>query len=393
MAHLAIVGGHTTNGVAAIHTRLLKTRVLSEFAELYPDRFDNKTNGVTPRRWLLQANPDLAGLITDAIGDGWVGRLDELRKLAPLADDAAFRERFRAAKRAAKLRFVDWIKSTTGKVVDPDTIFDAQVKRIHEYKRQLLNVLNIVALYQRIHEDPGLDLPPRTFFLAGKAAPSYRMAKVFIKLINCVAETVNQDPVARGKLAVHFLPDYSVTLAERLIPASDVSEQISTAGFEASGTSCMKFMMNGALTVATRDGANIEIAEEVGEENMFLFGLSAEQVEQLRPTYEPHRLYDHDVVTRRVLDAILSDHFNPGEPGLFQPLREMLFDRRDFYMNLADLGAYIRTQKAVSLLYRDQEAWSRKAVKNVAASGKFSSDRTIEEYARDIWHARPCPID
>jgi starch phosphorylase len=393
MAHLAIVGSHSTNGVAAIHTRLLKAHVLADFAEHYPERFNNKTNGVTPRRWLLQCNPGLAQLISDAIGTRWISHLEELARLKPLADDPGFRERFRGVKREAKTRFSDWLRHATGQLVDPNTIIDCQVKRIHEYKRQLLNVLNIVSLYLKLHEDPAMELPPRTFLLAGKAAPSYKMAKVIIKLINCVAETINHDPVSRGKVTVHFLPDYSVTLAERLIPASDVSEQISTAGYEASGTSCMKFMMNGALTVATRDGANIEMAEEVGEDNMFLFGLTAEQVAQSRGWYKPAWHYEHERETRRALDLIFSDHFNPGEPGLFAPLKEMLLQRGDFYMNLADLSAYSRTQARVSALYRDHDAWSRKAVLNVAASGKFSSDRTILQYADEIWGAAPCLPD
>ena len=390
MANLAIVGSHSVNGVAEIHTRLIKTRVLSDFAEMFPEKFNNKTNGVTPRRWLLQCNPGLAGLITDAIGDRWITHLDELARLKPLAADPAFREKFRHVKREAKHRFADWLRTATGQVIDPESIIDCQVKRIHEYKRQLLNVLNVISYYLKLHEDPHVDVPPRTFLLAGKAAPSYKMAKTIIKLINCVAETINNDPVTRGKLTLHFLPDYSVTLAERLIPASDVSEQISTAGFEASGTSCMKFMMNGALTVATRDGANIEMAEEVGEENMFLFGLTAEQVEQGRAWYKPTWHYEHEIDTRRVLDLIFSDHFNPGEPGLFAPIKDMLIDRGDYYMNLADLTAYSRTQHRVSDLYQDQEEWSRRAVLNVAASGKFSSDRTILDYARDIWDAKPC---
>ena len=292
MANLAIVGSHSTNGVAEIHSRLLRATVVRDLAEFLPERFNNKTNGVTPRRWLLLANPDLSGLITEAIGDGWVTDLDRLRKLVPLAEDPAFRDGFRRTHRAAKARFAAWLKSTTGQTVDPDTIFDSQIKRIHEYKRQLLNVLHILVLYNRLRENPGLDVPPRTFFFAGKAAPAYALAKLIIRLINDVAATIDADPAVRGRLKVLFLPEYNVSLAQRLIPASDVSEQISTAGYEASGTSNMKFMMNGALTVGTRDGATIEMAEAAGEENFFLFGLTAEQVQGSRGWYDPRWHYE-----------------------------------------------------------------------------------------------------
>ena len=285
MAHLAVVGTHSTNGVAEIHSDLLRTHVLKDFAEMFPARFNNKTNGVTPRRWLLMANPSLSALITDAIGDGWVTDLDQLQGLAAMADDAAFRERFIAAKRQAEERFAGWLAATLGQVVDLDTIFDSQVKRIHEYKRQLLNVLHIVILYDRMRRQPDLAVTPRTFFFAGKAAPAYHLAKLIIKLINSVSRTIDEDAAVRQRLRVLFLPDYNVSLAERLIPASDVSEQISTAGYEASGTGNMKFMMNGALTVGTRDGATIEMARAAGEENLFLFGLTAEQVAASRSWY------------------------------------------------------------------------------------------------------------
>ncbi|HEV7734070.1 MAG TPA: glycogen/starch/alpha-glucan phosphorylase [Candidatus Binatia bacterium] len=392
MANLAITGTHSTNGVAKIHSDLLRTRVVSDFAEMFPERFGNKTNGVTPRRWLLMANPGLASLVTDAIGDGWVADLAQLERLKPLADDAAFRERFRAAKRAAKVRFVDWLQFTTGQVVDPDTVFDCQVKRIHEYKRQLLNLLHIVVLYDRLRQNPDLDMPPRTFFFAGKAAPAYTLAKRIIKLINNVAAVIDADPVVRRHLRVVFLPNYSVTLSERLIPASDVSEQISTAGFEASGTSNMKFMMNGALTVGTRDGATIEMAEAAGEDNFFLFGLTADQVEASRGVYSPWWHYEHEPETRRALDLIFSDHFSRTEPGIFTPIRQTLLDRGDFYLHLADLTAYATTQAQVGVLYGTPEAWTRRAILNVGASGYFSSDRTIAEYASDIWNVTPCPI-
>jgi starch phosphorylase len=392
MANLAVVGTHSTNGVAAIHSDLLRTRVVSDFAELFPQRFNNKTNGVTPRRWLLLANPDLSRLFTEAIGDGWVADLGQLRRLLPLADDAAFRKRFRKAKQADKERFVSWLKAATGQAVEPNTIFDSQIKRIHEYKRQLLNVLHIIVLYNRLREQPDRAGPPRTFFFAGKAAPAYHLAKLIIKLINNVGRVIDEDPATGGRLKVVFLPNYNVTLAERLIPASDVSEQISTAGYEASGTGNMKFMMNGALTVGTRDGATIEMAQEAGEENFFLFGLKAEQVAGSRGWYNPRWHYENDPETRRALDLIFNGHFSRNEPGIFAPIRETLLDRGDYYMHLADLASYAQAQQRVGELYADPEAWARKAIINVACSGKFSSDRTIEEYAKEIWQAEPCPV-
>jgi len=392
MAHLAVVGSHSTNGVAEIHSGLLRAHVLKDFAEMYPLRFNNKTNGVTPRRWLKMANPPLSALVTEAVGDGWVTDLGRLRGLAPLADDAAFRGRFRAARREAKVRFAAWLKASSGAVVDPDSIFDSQIKRIHEYKRQLLNVLHIVVLYNRLRANPNLEMAPRTFFFAGKAAPAYRLAKLIIKLINNVAGTIDGDPAARGRLRVLFLPDYNVSLAERLIPASDVSEQISTAGYEASGTGNMKFMMNGALTVGTRDGATIEMAQAAGEENFFLFGLTADQVAAGRATYDPSWHYENEPETREALDLIFGDHFSRYEPGAFEPIRETLLTRGDQYMHLADLAAYGRAQQSVGSVYADPEAWSGKAIRNVAFSGRFSSDRTITEYASEIWNARPCPV-
>jgi glycogen phosphorylase len=327
------------------------------------------------------------------VGDGWVTDLGTLNRLAPMAEDAAFRDAFLAAKRSAKARFVDWVKAREGIDLDPDSIFDTQIKRIHEYKRQLLNVLHIVVCYNRLRASPTLDVPPRTFLFAGKAAPAYRLAKLVIKLINDVGSLVNNDPDVRGRLRVVFLPNYSVTLAERLIPASDVSEQISTAGYEASGTSNMKFMMNGAMTVGTRDGATIEIAEEVGEENLFLFGLTAEEVAGSRGWYDPRWHYEHEEETRQALDLIFSGHFNRGEPGLFGPIRDALLDQGDYYMHLADLASYVTAQSRVSALYADRREWGRKAVLNVARSGKFSSDRTIAGYAESIWGATPCPVD
>ena len=392
MAHLAVVGSHSTNGVAAIHSQLLRTHVLRDFAELYPERFNNKTNGVTPRRWLQQANPSLSGLITEAIGEGWITDLAELRRLLPLAEDASFLGRMRAAKRAAKVAFADWLKATSNEVVDPDSIFDSQIKRIHEYKRQLLNVLHIVILYNRLRADPNYSLRPHTFFFAGKAAPAYAFAKLIIKLINSIAGTINDDPAARGHLKVLFLPEYNVSLAERLIPASDVSEQISTAGYEASGTGNMKFMMNGALTIGTRDGATIEMAQEAGERNFFLFGLTAQQVEDGAGWYDPRWHYAHEPETRAALDLIFSDYFSRSEPGIFEPIRRALLDDGDHYRHLADLAAYARAHAGLDACYADPATWSRKALINVACSGRFSSDRTIREYAEEIWNIKPSPV-
>jgi starch phosphorylase len=392
MANLAIVGSHSTNGVAAIHSELLRKNTVKELAELFPERFNNKTNGVTPRRWLLLANPALAGTITAAIGDAWITDLDQLKRLKPLAGEAAFRDAFRKAKREAKLQFVDWVKATTGHAVDPDSIFDTQVKRIHEYKRQLLNALRIVALYSHLRENPALDMTPRTFFFAGKAAPAYHLAKLVIKFINNLAGTIDGDPVVRGRLKVLFLPEYCVSLAERLIAASDVSNQISTAGYEASGTSNMKFMMNGALTIGTRDGATIEMAEEAGEDNLFLFGLTADQVAASRGWYNPYWHYENEPETRAALDLIFSGHFSLYEPGVFMPLRDVLLTHGDFYMHLADFKSYLEADQKLVGLYSRKDEWARKAILNIASSGKFSSDRTISEYAADVWNVAPCPV-
>jgi starch phosphorylase len=392
MAHLAVVGTHSTNGVSEIHTDLLRSSVLSDFAEVFPERFNNKTNGATPRRWLLLANPLLAQLITEAIGDGWITDASRLRALTPLALDAGFRQRFLEVRRQVKSRFADWLGTAMGQKIDPDTVFDSQIKRIHEYKRQLLNVLHIVVLYNRLRFNPRLEFTPRTFFFAGKAAPAYQLAKLIIKLINNVAATLNMEPATRSRLKVLFLPDYNVSLAERLIPATDVSEQISTAGYEASGTSNMKFMMNGALTVGTRDGATIEMARDAGEENFFLFGLTADQVATSRGWYDPFWHYWNEPETREALDLIFNNHFSRHEPGVFDPLRETLLTRGDYYMHLADLSSYLETQARVGVLYADREAWAQKAITNIASSGRFSSDRTIAEYAAEIWNAKPCPV-
>jgi starch phosphorylase len=392
MANLAIVGSHSTNGVAAIHSRLLRTVTVKDLAELYPERFSNKTNGVTPRRWLLMANPALARTITDAIGEGWKTDLSQLSKLKPLAGDKGLRDEFRKAKREAKSHFANWLKRASGVTVDPDSIIDCQIKRIHEYKRQLLNALRVVVLYNRLRQNPKLDMAPRTFFFSGKAAPAYQLAKVIIKFINNLAGTIDGDPAMRGRIKVLFLPEYCVSLAERLIPATDVSNQISTAGYEASGTSNMKFMMNGALTIGTRDGATIEMAEEGGEDNFFLFGLTAEQVAGNRGWYNPHWHYDNEPETRAALDLIFSDYFSRYEPGVFTPLRDALLTRGDYYMHLADLKSYLEADQRLRDLYADPDAWARKAILNVAGSGKFSSDRTIAEYAAQIWKVGPCPV-
>jgi glycogen phosphorylase len=392
MANLAIVGSHSTNGVAAIHSELLRTTTVKDLAEMFPERFNNKTNGVTPRRWLRLANPALAGVITTAIGDGWMTDLSQLRQLKPLADDRGLHNAFSKAKREAKVQFANWLKATSGQTVDPDTIFDCQVKRIHEYKRQLLNALRIVVLYNRLRQNPDLEMVPRIFFFAGKAAPAYHLAKLIIKFINNLAGTIDGDRAVRDRLKVVFLPEYCVSLAERLIPASDVSNQISTAGYEASGTSNMKFMMNGALTIGTRDGATIEMAQEAGEEHFFLFGLTAQQVADSRGWYSPYWHYDNEPETRAALDLIFSNYFSRYEPGVFTPLRDALLRHGDHYLHLADLTSYLEADQRLVRLYADPDAWARQAIVNVAGSGKFSSDRTIAEYATDIWKVKPCPV-
>jgi starch phosphorylase len=392
MANLAVVGSHSTNGVSAIHTGLLRKTTVKDLAEMFPQRFNNKSNGVTPRRWLLLANPALAGVITAAIGDSWVTDLARLRQLAPLADDEPFHEAFCKATHDAKSRFGDRLKAVTGQSVDPASIFDCQIKRIHEYKRQLLNALRIIVLYNRLRENPGLTMTPRSFFFAGKAAPAYRLAKLTIKFINNLAGTIDGDPIAQGRFKVVFLPDYCVSLAERLIPAADVSNQISTAGYEASGTSSMKFTMNGALTIGVRDGATIEMTEEAGEENLFLFGLTADQVAGSRGSHNPDWHYDNEPETRAALDLIFSDYFGRYESGIFAPLRDTLLTQGDHYLHLADLGSYLEADLRLTTLYADGEAWARKAILNVASSGKSSSDHTIAQYAAEIWRAKGCPV-
>ncbi|CAM2065345.1 Alpha-1,4 glucan phosphorylase [Sulfidibacter corallicola] len=393
MAHLAIVGSHSTNGVAEIHTRLLKERVVPDFADMYPSRFNAKTNGITQRRWLLESNPPLAQLITETIGDSWITDLGSLTKLETHADDSGFRERFRDVKYQAKKSLSDYMKATWNWDVDPTWIFDVQIKRLHEYKRQLMNAIHIVMLYNRLRKNPDMDFHPQAFLFGAKAAPGYFMAKLIIKLINNIGDMINRDETVRHKLQVRFLPNYRVTLAEKLIPATDVSEQISTAGTEASGTGNMKFMLNGALTVGTLDGANVEMAEEVGSENMFIFGLNAQEAKDLGEHYNPYDYYQRNEEVREALDLIFSDHFSVLERGIFEPIRHSLLEGGDRYLLLADLPAYAEAQQRIQKLYRDREEWTRRAVLNTASSGKFSSDRTIAEYARDIWKVEPCRVD
>ena len=394
MAHLAIVGSHTVNGVAALHSRILREELFKDFERIFPGRFKNVTNGITPRRWLYQANPALAQLITSAIGPGWIEQLDQLSRLVPLAEESAFRDAWLKIKLENKKRLARYALRKIGLGIDPDTMFDVQAKRIHEYKRQLLNVLHVITLYQRIKQDPVADMVPRTVIFAGKAAPAYHQAKKIIKLINSVAQTVNTDPAAHGKLRVAFLPNYCVSQAEKIIPAADLSEQISTAGMEASGTGNMKMSLNGALTIGTLDGANIEIMEEVGADNIFIFGLTAEEVAVKRAEpHDPRELYESNIVLRRVLDQISGGAFSPEEPALFTSLIEALLNQGDYYMLLADYAAYVQTQEAVGRLYLDRKEWARRSILNTARMGKFSSDRGIKEYAERIWRIRPVTLE
>jgi starch phosphorylase len=386
MAHLASVGSYHINGVAALHTDLLTKTVLKDFYDIYPERFVNITNGVTPRRWVALSNPGLTGLITKRIGDTWVKHFDsEIGKIEPFADDPSFRQEWRKIKLENKSKFAMIIMERTGVVVDPDTLFDIQVKRIHEYKRQHLNVLHIITLYNRIMRDPSVEVVPRTFVFGGKAAPGYFMAKLIIKLITSVAEIVNNDPNVAGRLKVVFFPNFNVKNAHHIYPSADLSEQISTAGKEASGTGNMKFSMNGALTIGTLDGANVEIREEVGAENFFLFGLTAGEVQEQKVTgYHPRSYYASNPNLRQALDQLRTGHFSPGDRELFMPLVNNLLDY-DPFMLLADYQSYIDCQDRVSAAYRDQEQWVRMSILNVARMGKFSSDRSIREYCDNIW--------
>jgi glycogen phosphorylase len=385
MANLACVGSHAINGVAALHSDLLKTGLLRDFFEIAPEKFGNKTNGVTPRRFLVLSNPGLTELITSRIGDGFVRNLDELRRLEPLAEDAGFQAEWRAVKRQNKALLARLVRAKTGIEIDVDSLFDIQVKRLHEYKRQLLNVLHIVTLYNRARRDPAAAIQPRTFVFGGKAAPGYHQAKLIIKLVNSVADVVNGDAAVGGRLRVVYFPNFNVKSAHRIYPAAELSEQISTAGLEASGTGNMKFAMNGALTIGTLDGANVEIRDQVGAENFFLFGLTAAEVVELKKTgYRSRFFYEADTELREVIDQIGSGHFSPGEPGLFQSLVDSLLNW-DEYMLLADYRAYVDCQDRVSRAYADEEQWTRMSILNVARVGYFSSDRTIQEYCRDIW--------
>jgi starch phosphorylase len=391
MAHVAIVGSRSVNGVAELHSRLLREQALKDFYEMCPKKFNNKTNGVTPRRWLLSANPDLAGLITRHIGDEWIRDLSHLKKLEPLARDLEFQKAWRAVKRGNKERFSALAHKLTGAVLDPEAIFDFQVKRIHEYKRQVLNILHAACCWLKLKRVPDFNMKPRVFIFGGKAAPGYLTARIIIRLICHVGEMINRDTITNQIIKVIFLPNYRVSLAETIFPAADVSEQISTAGYEASGTSNMKFALNGALTVGTLDGANIEIQEEVGEENIFIFGLTAQEVNELRLSYAPEECCRKDPMLKEAVGLIRNGFFSPESPDLFKPLMDELLTR-DPYLVFADYEAYHQAQMAVDALYRDPEAWTEKAVLNVARIGKFSSDRTIHEYNRDIWKCRSIKV-
>jgi starch phosphorylase len=385
MAHLAIIGSHSVNGVAALHSELVKTELVPDFYEMWPQKFNNKTNGITPRRWLLKANPPLAALITKTIGAGWVTRLERLQGLEGYAADPEFQQEFSAVKTANKKILADLIQKTCGITVDANSLFDVQVKRIHEYKRQLLNVMYIIHQYLSIIEGGRAPDVPRTYIFAGKAAPGYAAAKLIIKLINGVADVINHDARVKDRIKVVFMPDYRVSLAEIIIPAADLSEQTSTAGMEASGTGNMKLALNGALTIGTMDGANVEIREEVGPANIYIFGLEVDEIRELRGTYNPRSYYEKSTAVKRVVDAIASEMFCAAEPGLFNPIKESLLDHGDYYFHLADLQSYIDAQQKVSQDYLVSANWARKAILNVARLGKFSSDRTISEYAHDIW--------
>jgi glycogen phosphorylase len=392
MAHLACVGSQAVNGVARLHTELLKRDVLHDFHEMWPERILSVTNGVTPRRFVALINPRLTALVTRAIGEGWLSDLERLRGLEPLAEDAAFREEWRAVKRANREALAAEVERRAGVTVDPGSLFDVQVKRIHEYKRQHLNLLHVIALYNRLRRDPASAAPPRTVILGGKAAPGYRMAKLIIRLVHGVAGVVNADPAIKGRLRVAFLPDYSVKNSQRIFPGADLSEQISTAGKEASGTGNMKFVLNGALTIGTLDGANVEIREEVGPENFFLFGLTAEGVERLRAEgYAPRSFYEADPELKEALDQLAAGVFSPGDPGLFRPLVEDLLTS-DPFLVLADFRAYVDCQEQVARTWGDPESWTRASVLNVARAGMFSSDRSIAEYCRKIWKVDPQPV-
>ena len=393
MANLAVIGSHSVNGVSALHTDILKQRLFRDFHEFWPEKISNKTNGITQRRWLLSCNPGLSNLISSRIGDSWVTSLDELQRLIPLAEDPDFHREWRKVKRNNKIRLADYIQKTSGLMVDPDSLFDCQVKRIHEYKRQLLNLLHVVHLYNRFRSDPNAGGTPRTVVFGGKAAPGYAMAKLIIRLVNNVANVINSDSLIQDRLRVVFLPNYNVSLAEILIPAADLSEQISMAGTEASGTGNMKFALNGALTIGTLDGANVEIRDEVGEENIFIFGLTSAEIQaSYRGSYDPWSYYDEDEDLRQVIQMISSGYFSSGDRGLFLNVTDALLNHGDTYRLMADFRSFVETQQQVSTLYGDQDRWTRMSILNVANMGRFSSDRTIREYAADIWKTVPVPV-
>jgi glycogen phosphorylase len=387
MANLAIVGSHSVNGVAALHSELLKNYLFRNFHEMWPDKINSKTNGITPRRWLLKCNQDLSRLIGDKIGFDWVADLDKLRGLEPYADDPVFHQQWQAVKLHNKKRLAKIIAADCCVTVNPTSLFDIQVKRIHEYKRQLLNVLHVIHFYQRIVTCPDEPVTPRTIIFAGKAAPSYYKAKLIIKLINSVGSIVNNDPRVGDRLKVVFIPNYCVSLAERIIPAADLSEQISTAGTEASGTGNMKFALNGALTIGTLDGANIEIREEVGPDNIFIFGMTAEEAEYEKKckSRKPWQIYEANPAVREIIDAIAGGAFSNGDTELFRPLVNDLLSENDPYLLLLDLESYLECQRLVGRTYADRATWTRRSILNVARMGKFSSDRTIKEYAEEIW--------
>ena len=392
MANLAIIGSFAVNGVAALHTEILKKQIFYHFNKFYPGKFINITNGITPRRWLKTANPFLSKIITEKIGDAWIKDLDELRKLEQFIDDKDFRESWRSAKWLNKRLLIDYIERELNLKINPESIFDVQIKRFHEYKRQLLNVLHVVTLYNRIKDNPKIDIVPRTIIFGGKAAPAYQMAKLIIKLINSVGNIVNADKDVNGRIKVCFLKNYSVSLAEKIIPASELSEQISMAGLEASGTGNMKFALNGALTIGTMDGANIEIREEVGDENIFIFGLLADEIVKLKAkSYNPRQIYEANNGLKRVIDMIASNYFNQNEPGIFQPIVNSLLND-DYYCLFADYQSYIEKQDEVSRVYSNDDEWTKKSIYNVARIGKFSSDRSIRDYAEKIWKIQSTPI-
>jgi starch phosphorylase len=386
------VGSHTINGVSRLHSDILKENVFKNFYLMFPERFQNITNGVTPRRWLLEANPGLSSLITEAIGEGWTKDLEELRKLESLAEDTEFRKRFRTVKMSNKIALSDFLKRKNNLSFQPSFLLDCQIKRFHEYKRQLLNILHAITLYNRIkNKKTDEAFVPRTILFAGKAAPGYFLCKLMIKLIHCISDAINAHPEVNKKLKVIFVPDYGVTLAQHIIPAAELSEQISTAGYEASGTSNMKFILNGALTIGTLDGANVEIREEVGEENFFLFGLKAREIMEMHPTYNPRKYYEEDENLRQIINQLSKGYFSPMEPELFYPIVKSLLEGDRFFV-LADYASYINCQENVTDVYRDEERWTKMAILNVARSGKFSSDRAIREYAEKIWKISPVAI-